>query len=188
MVPIAIGTQTGGSVIRPASFCGTYAIKPSFGLLPRTGVLMQSPFLDTLGVFATSVEDLALVIDVIAGHDANDSATTLEPNPQTLATCQGKVPVAPTFALVEPPHYERASDDMRDALNELGEFLGENVFSTTLPKAFEEAITARETINFAEMAKCYYRYSKITLSSFQRFSQTLSLKASPPLHVTISLR
>ena len=159
MVPIAIGTQTGGSVIRPASFCGTYAIKPSFGLLPRTGVLMQSPFLDTLGVFATSVEDLALVIDVIAGYDANDSATTLEPNPQTLATCQGKVPVAPTFALVEPPHFERATDDMRDALNELGEFLGENVFSTTLPKAFEEAITARETINFAEMAKCYYRYA-----------------------------
>jgi Asp-tRNA(Asn)/Glu-tRNA(Gln) amidotransferase A subunit family amidase len=160
MVPIAIGTQTGGSVIRPASFCGTFAIKPSFGLLPRTGVLMQSPFLDTLGVFASSVEDLALVIDVLAGYDANDNATSLAPNPQTLATCQGKVPVAPTFALVEPPHYERASQDMRDALNELGEFLGENVFSTTLPKAFEEAISARETINFAEMAKCYYRYSK----------------------------
>ncbi|MEY3038005.1 MAG: hypothetical protein RL143_572, partial [Pseudomonadota bacterium] len=160
MVPIAIGTQTGGSVIRPASFCGTFAIKPSFGLLPRTGVLMQSPFLDTLGVFASSVEDLALVIDVLAGYDANDNATSLVPNPQTLATCQGKVPVAPTFALVEPPHYERASQDMRDALNELGEFLGENVFSTTLPKAFEEAISARETINFAEMSKCYYRYSK----------------------------
>jgi Asp-tRNA(Asn)/Glu-tRNA(Gln) amidotransferase A subunit family amidase len=121
---------------------------------------MQSPFLDTLGVFASSVEDLALVIDVLAGYDANDNVTSLVPNPQTLATCQGKVPVAPTFALVEPPHYERASQDMRDALDELGEFLGENVFSTTLPKAFEEAISARETINFAEMAKCYYRYSK----------------------------
>ena len=51
MVPLAVGTQTGGSVIRPAAFCGVYGFKPTFGVIPRTGVLTQSPSLDTLGVF-----------------------------------------------------------------------------------------------------------------------------------------
>lgn len=160
MVPLAIGTQTGGSVIRPASFCGVFAIKPSFGLISRTGVLMQSPTLDTVGVFATCVEDLGLALDVLAGYDEKDSATEMIPSPQAAAIARQKVPVMPTFALVEPPGFERASDELKAALEELGEFLGEQVFSTTLPKAFDEAVEARMTINFAEMAKCYYRYSK----------------------------
>jgi len=159
MVPLAIGTQTGGSVIRPASFCGVHAIKPSFGLIPRTGVLMQSPTLDTVGVFATCVEDLGQALDVLAGYDERDSATELAPAPQAATIARQRVPVTPTFALVEPPGFERASDEMKAALEELGEFLGEQVFSTTLPKAFDEAVEARATINFAEMAKCYYRYS-----------------------------
>jgi Asp-tRNA(Asn)/Glu-tRNA(Gln) amidotransferase A subunit family amidase len=56
MVPVALGTQTNGSVIRPASFCGVYGFKPSRGLLPRTGVLDQSPSLDEIGVFARNLE------------------------------------------------------------------------------------------------------------------------------------
>ena len=158
MVPLAIGTQTGGSVIRPASFCGVHAIKPSFGMIPRTGVLMQSPTLDTIGVFATCIEDLAQALDVLAGYDEKDSATELLPSPQAATIARQKVPVTPTFALVEPPGFDRASNELKAALNELGEFLGEQVFSTTLPKAFDEAVEARMTINFAEMAKCYYRY------------------------------
>jgi len=59
MIPLALGTQTGGSVIRPASFCGVAAIKPSFALLPTVGVKCYSWTLDTVGLFAASVEDLA---------------------------------------------------------------------------------------------------------------------------------
>jgi Asp-tRNA(Asn)/Glu-tRNA(Gln) amidotransferase A subunit family amidase len=59
MIPLALGTQTGGSVIRPASFCGVAAIKPSFGLLPTVGVKCFSWTLDTVGLFAAGVEDLA---------------------------------------------------------------------------------------------------------------------------------
>lgn len=160
MVPIAIGTQTGGSVIRPASFCGVHAVKPSFGLIPRTGVLLQSPTLDTLGVFAGSVGDLALVTDVLAGYDDRDKQMEQTPKPQTLEVCLNRVPVTPTFALVEPPHFDKASVDMRSAFEELSEFLGEQAFITALPNAFEEAIRGREVINFAEMAKCYYRYRR----------------------------
>ena len=68
MVPLAVGTQTGGSVIRPASFCGVTGFKPSFGAIPRTGILMQSPTLDTVGVFAASPLDAALLAEVLMGH------------------------------------------------------------------------------------------------------------------------
>ncbi|MDG1936473.1 MAG: amidase [Paracoccaceae bacterium] len=63
LLPFAIGTQTGGSVIRPASYCGIFAIKPSFSLIDRFGVLSQSPALDTVGFMANSLEDLSEVID-----------------------------------------------------------------------------------------------------------------------------
>ena len=59
MIPLALGTQTGGSVIRPASFCGVAAIKPSYRLLPTVGVKCYSWTLDTVGLFAAGVEDLA---------------------------------------------------------------------------------------------------------------------------------
>src|SRR6478752_2426305 len=59
MIPLALGTQTGGSVIRPAAFCGVAAIKPSFSLLPTVGVKCYSWTLDTVGLFAAGVKDLA---------------------------------------------------------------------------------------------------------------------------------
>jgi Asp-tRNA(Asn)/Glu-tRNA(Gln) amidotransferase A subunit family amidase len=68
MIPLALGTQTGGSVIRPASFCGVAAIKPSFGLLPMVGVKCYSWTLDTLGLFAAGVQDLAHGLAAITGR------------------------------------------------------------------------------------------------------------------------
>lgn len=65
MVPLALGTQTAGSIIRPASYCGVFGFKPSFGLLPRTGMLKTTDSLDTVGFFARTVEDLALLFDIL---------------------------------------------------------------------------------------------------------------------------
>jgi Asp-tRNA(Asn)/Glu-tRNA(Gln) amidotransferase A subunit family amidase len=75
-----------------------------------------------------------------------------------LDIAQERVPVIPTFAVVHLPGMERVSEPMRLALSELVEVLGDQVFETGLPTAFSEAVTARETVNLAEMAKCYYRY------------------------------
>jgi Asp-tRNA(Asn)/Glu-tRNA(Gln) amidotransferase A subunit family amidase len=57
MVPAALGTQTAGSIVRPASFCGVYGCKPSFGLIPRTGSLKTTDSLDTIGYFVARAED-----------------------------------------------------------------------------------------------------------------------------------
>jgi Asp-tRNA(Asn)/Glu-tRNA(Gln) amidotransferase A subunit family amidase len=69
MVPLAFGTQTAGSIIRPASFCGIAGYKPSFGTLPRAGVKLLSENLDTVGVLARNVSDAALLVGALSGRD-----------------------------------------------------------------------------------------------------------------------
>jgi Asp-tRNA(Asn)/Glu-tRNA(Gln) amidotransferase A subunit family amidase len=68
MVPLALGTQTGGSVIRPAAYCGVAGIKPSFGSINRAGLKFVSESLDTIGVFARTVEDLGLCLEALSGR------------------------------------------------------------------------------------------------------------------------
>jgi len=75
MVPLALGTQTNGSMIRPAAYCGVVGFKPSFGLIPRHGILKQSRALDQVGVFARSVEDAAFLAEQIIGFDERDPDT-----------------------------------------------------------------------------------------------------------------
>ena len=75
IVPFAIGTDTGGSIRQPASFTGTFGIKPSYGRVSRNGILAMASSTDTVGVLASSSADLSLVIDVIAGQDPKDSTT-----------------------------------------------------------------------------------------------------------------
>lgn len=75
MVPIALGTQTGGSVIRPAAFCGVIGFKPTFGSINRTGVKPVSDSLDTVGLFAETVEDTAKALQVLSGIAAPDLTT-----------------------------------------------------------------------------------------------------------------
>ena len=160
MVPLAVGTQTGGSVIRPASFCGVTGFKPSFGAIPRRGVLMQSPTLDTLGVFASDPLGAALLADVLFGYDAADRATRPAPFPALERTASGEPPLKPVFAIVRPPGWDDAHDDLKEAFLALEEELGEQAFSVSLPEAFGEAAEQRRLINFAEMSRYYYRYER----------------------------
>jgi Asp-tRNA(Asn)/Glu-tRNA(Gln) amidotransferase A subunit family amidase len=75
MVPLALGTQTGGSVIRPAAYCGAFALKPSFGSINRQGTKFVAESLDTIGIFSRSAEDLALALEVLSGRPAPDFAS-----------------------------------------------------------------------------------------------------------------
>ena len=160
--PLAIGTQTGGSVIRPAAFCGVTGFKPTFGMIPRTGVLSQSPSLDTLGVFARDVTDAALLTDVLAGHDPADKATTPAPAPRLLATATEAPPLTPVFAFVKTPGWDDiATDETKAAFAELTEALGGQAFEVPLPDPFNDAEALRRRINFAEMAKTYHRYTRV---------------------------
>ncbi|MFQ6548016.1 amidase [Aestuariibius sp. 2305UL40-4] len=160
MIPLAVGTQTGGSVIRPAAFCGVTGFKPTFGAIPRRGILMQSPSLDTVGVFAADPAGAALLAEVLYGHDPSDPATAPRPFPRLSKTALSKPPVLPDFAFVRPPGWDAADQDTRDALAELVAALGDKVIEVALPAPFEAAARERRRINFAEMARHYFRYGR----------------------------
>jgi aspartyl-tRNA(Asn)/glutamyl-tRNA(Gln) amidotransferase subunit A len=72
MVPVALGTQTVGSVLRPAAYCGVVGLKPTYGRIGLSGVVELARSLDHVGIFTRNVRDAALVLDVIAGHDPQD--------------------------------------------------------------------------------------------------------------------
>ena len=72
MVPLALGSQTTGSTIRPASYCGVVGLKPTHGLIPRSGMFQLSRALDHVGLFARSLDDVALLLETLAGHDERD--------------------------------------------------------------------------------------------------------------------
>lgn len=159
MAPLALGTQTGGSVIRPASFCGVVGFKPTFGAIARRGVLTQAPSLDTVGVFARDVAGAALLAEALIGADPADAGDARPGAPGLLATALARPPVAPTFAFVETPGYAEADADMRAGFEELCHALGAHVFATTLPRLYDEAATIRAHVNDAEMAHRYRGYA-----------------------------
>ncbi|MHA3977078.1 amidase [Halovulum sp. GXIMD14794] len=158
MVPLAVGTQTNGSVIRPAAYCGIAGFKPSFGAISRRGVLMQSPSLDTVGVFAADPMGAAILAEVLFGHDQGDPATAPSPHPDLSTTAASDPPLKPVFAVVRPPGWSDADQATKDAITEMVSALGDQVFEVPLPNAFEQAVTEHRRISYAEMSRCYYRY------------------------------
>lgn len=153
--PIALGTQTVGSVVRPASFCGVFGMKPSYGLVPRTGVLMQSDTLDHVGIFARSVEDLALAGDVLAAHDPRDPASLRRGPAGLLATATMDWPVSPTFALIRPPRRLPLDPRLTEAYGELLDHLGPRVTEIDVETAYEDGLAALDIIRIAEAARHY---------------------------------
>ncbi len=152
MVPLALGSQTNGSGIRPASFCGVYGFKPTHGLIPRTGVLKLSRTLDQIGVFARSVEDAALLAEQLVGYDPGDPDTRARARPRLAEAARSEPPLVPQLAFVKGPVWDRASDETAQAFEELAAALGDRVFEVDLGEAARGALELHRTIMEAEMA------------------------------------
>ena len=155
MVPLAIGTQTNGSVIRPAAFCGVYGYKPSQGLISRTGILAQSPLLDTVGVMAANLEDLALLAEPLMAFDPADPAMRARARPDLARVLAEAPPLPPKLAFVRSPAWEHAADDTKAGFAELVDALGERVQELELPEVFDDAIEQHRIIMEADLAKSF---------------------------------
>jgi Asp-tRNA(Asn)/Glu-tRNA(Gln) amidotransferase A subunit family amidase len=151
MVPGAIGTQTNGSIIRPAAFCGVVGYKPSRGLISRHGVLRQAPSLDTIGVMARTVEDVALIAEQIMGYDANDKSLSPRARPDLLAHAQSDPPYQPRFAFVRTPVWDQAEPETPAAFAELIDALGDHVVEMYLPDPFDQVIGWHKVVMEAEI-------------------------------------
>ncbi len=154
MVPMALGTQTGGSVIRPASFCGIYGIKPTLGLISRTGVTMQSHTLDTIGVYGRSLDDLALGVDAIGAYDPADDVSFARPRPSLARTlAEGPAPT-PTFAFFRSPAWAAVDAATKDAIERFAKSLGDRAVQVEMP-AFDGIVQHHSNIMEAEKASYY---------------------------------
>ena len=152
MVPLALGSQTNGSVIRPAAFCGVLGFKPTHGLIPRHGMLTLSRTLDQVGVFARTVHDLALLAGQLVGYDERDPDTRPRARIPFAEVAAEEPPLPPMFAFVKTPHWERADEETKEAFGELIEPLGDRVEEVELFPSAAEAWQWHETIMEAEMA------------------------------------
>ena len=152
MVPLAIGTQTNGSVIRPASFCGVYGFKPSAGLIPRTGVLTQSPAFDAIGVFGRTLDDVALLAQTLTGHDPQDPLTQLRAAPPWLRLAAADAPVPPRLGWVATPFWSPVQPDAQTAFGELLASLEGRVTSFELPASAAEAVGWHRAVMEADIA------------------------------------
>ena len=174
MVPAAVGSQTAGSVIRPASFCGVYGFKPTLGLIPRAGVLMQSHTLDTVGVLGRSVEDVALLTDCMAAFEPDDPVSYWrQPAEACSRSAQQDPPAAPLFAFVRTPAWGDADPVLHAAFSELLERLGDRAVEVQIP-SLADVIAAQRLIQLAENA---HYYGPLLRASPELLSQGLKRSA-----------
>jgi len=155
MVPLAIGTQTNGSVIRPASYCGVVGYKPSHGLISRHGVLRQSQPLDQVGVFARTVEDAALIAEQLMAFDDRDPDMRRVQRPNLVQAVVEEPPVSPRLAFVKTPVWGEAEKDAQEAFAGLVERLRGHVEEVELPEIFDHAVTWHRTIMEADLARSF---------------------------------
>ncbi len=140
IVPGAIGTQTNGSLIRPAAFCGVVGFKPTFGRLPTEGVLSFSPSLDQVGVFARSVERAALLAAVLAGDPPGDWLPETVPPPR--------------IAVVRTPEWDECEAAMKDCFDAaLAAASGATLEERPLPEGLAAGIPVHRTIMAEEASR-----------------------------------
>ena len=143
MVPLAFGTQTAGSIIRPAAYCGAIGYKPTYGTLNRVGVRMISDTLDTLGVLARTVPDAALLLSALSGRRE--------------LLIEGSGAETPRIGVCRTYEWDRARPEMVAAFDDAAKRLraaGASLRDAALPPSFAGLVEAQMTIMVAEVAKC----------------------------------
>lgn len=171
MAPWALGTQTAGSTIRPASYCGIYAFKPSFGLLPRTAMLKTTDTLDSVGMMTRSVADLALMFEIMRVRGPNYPVVDREmSNPVRL----GKSPGPWRVGVVRGPKSDLESPAVKRGMERIVSCLsaaGCHIEPIALPADFDHAHDAHETIYRRALA---YYFKLEWAKSRDQFSDTLA--------------
>lgn len=156
-VPLALGTQTAGSIIRPASYCGVIGYKPTFGYVSRSGVLAQSAPLDTIGGYARSVEDAAILIDAMSSYDVADRDMSCGAKPPLAEALAEHARRAPRLAFVKSPAWPNADAAARAMFEAFaGSFDARaEVVETPLPPEFDGALRLQQIIQFSDIARNY---------------------------------
>ena len=166
MTPLAVSTQTNGSVIRPASYCGVVGYKPSFGLISRTGILKQSSFLDQVGVFSRTVEDAAYFSKVLIKKDLYDCDTVHYSADNMMDELEKELEFEPKFIFYKTESWKKISKKNQEIFNYFIKSFKKNVEVFDEPSYFKDIFKYHKIIHETDMARSfsdYYRLSKKSL-------------------------
>ena len=155
MIPLALGTQTIGSNVRPASYCGLVGLKPTFGRISTRGVMALSYTQDHVGLMARSVEDIALALSITAGHDPEDASSSRAAVPDYLAALTSRR--APRVGLLR-EFFERATAEVADPTAQVVNRLaraGAHIEEAKLPPTFRAVAAAAYVIMRSETASVH---------------------------------
>jgi Asp-tRNA(Asn)/Glu-tRNA(Gln) amidotransferase A subunit family amidase len=150
----ALGSQTGGSITRPAAYCGVAGCKPTFGRVSAQGVVPLAPSMDHPGPMARCVRDLALLLQVLAGPDPRDPSCAARPVPDYEAALRGPLR-PPRLGLLRGHFEERADAAVREMMGQVCEHLrggGAEVCEVGLPAAFAEVLPRHRVVMAVEAA------------------------------------
>jgi amidase len=156
MCPFALGSQTLGSVLRPAAYNGIVGFKPQYGRISVYGVVPVSPSLDHIGILAHSVTDVAIVFQTIAGHDPKDTRSLNEPVPDCLASLERQS--LPRLGLVRNFFYDHADEEMRQHTDEIAARLrqaGATIEEVIPPPSFTSIVDNAHPIMAFEVARSH---------------------------------
>jgi len=170
MVPVAIGTQTVGSVIRPASYCGVIGYKPTRGLISRSGLQPLSKTFDQVGVFGRNIADVAAVAELLIGADADDISTVGKVTRPLLAVSQSTPPFDPKFVFIRTLFWDQMDVDAQEAMQALIDELGEQVVTVDLPNS---AVLANEWITTGVEAEFAQTWSSASDDALNQISDAL---------------
>lgn len=170
MVPLALGTQTVGSVTRPASFCGIHGLKPTLGLISRTGVTMQSHTLDTVGVYGRGVADLALIADVLSGADPTDEVSYPRARTRFCEALGEPITPPPKFAFLRTPAWTEADPSAQTAITDFVGKLAGCIQEHESPASFSKIIEAHQCVQAAENV---HHFAQIEARARNLLSQTM---------------
>ena len=171
MAPLAIGSQTGGSVIRPASYCGVVGYKPSYGLISRNGVLKTSEKLDHMGVFGRSVEDVALLAKILIKKDNYDTATVHYSSDEMLAETKKGPLFDPKFIFYKTDHWKLIGKKSRETFEYFIKSFKNNIEVFDTPSYFKDIHKYHQIIHETDLANnfsLYYRKYKKKLSKYMQ--------------------
>ena len=166
MAPLSVGTQTNGSVIRPASYCGVVGYKPSFGLISRTGILKQSSFLDQVGVFSRTVEDAAYFSKVLIKKDLYDYDTVHYSADNMMDELNKELEFEPKFIFYKTESWKKISKKNQEIFNYFIKSFKKNIEVFDEPSYFKDISKYHKIIHETDMARSfsdYYRLSKKSL-------------------------
>ena len=171
MAPLSIGSQTGGSVIRPASYCGVVGYKPSYGLISRNGVLKTSEKLDHIGVFGRSVEDVALLTKVLIKKDNHDKATIYYSSDDMLNETKKGPLFEPKFIFYKTDHWKLIDKKSKQAFEYFIKSFKKNIEVFDTPSYFKDIPKQHQIIHETDLAnnfQAYYKKDKNKLSKEMR--------------------